>query len=71
MLPPSGDFSFKLTLQMNLPPGVYRIESYVYSEARAKVVSHGPAVTVQVSEGVRFHGSVQLNPRLDFHTGSA
>lgn len=70
-LPSSGEFSLKLTLQMNLPPGVYRIESYVYSEARAQVVSQGPAVNVQVSEGARFHGSVQLNPRLDFRTGTA
>ena len=49
---------------MNLQPGVYRIESSVYSEAKAKVKSSGPAVNVQVSEGQRFHGYVQLNPRL-------
>jgi ABC-type multidrug transport system ATPase subunit len=64
-----GRFALQVQLQMNVQPGVYRVETAVYSESLAKVISRGPNLHVQVGAGIRFDGYSQLNPRLTLEPG--
>lgn len=68
-LPDQGPFQVTARLQMNLQPNVYRLETAVYSEPLAKVVTKGPNLHVQVASGFRFDGPTQLNPRLTVEPG--
>jgi hypothetical protein len=46
---------------MNVPPGIYAIETYFWHRERDREVLNGPATTVQVDEGTGFWGTIQLN----------
>ncbi|MGD8495335.1 MAG: ABC transporter ATP-binding protein [Gemmatimonadales bacterium] len=59
----AGPFELELELQMNLPPGLYALESSLWDNKRQKTVGNGPSAHVQV-EGPRFYGEVQMNPRM-------
>lgn len=63
-LPSSGPFELRLSLQMNLPPGLYLLETITWDRRLARDSSRGPAVTIEVEQGVYFWGSAQLNPRM-------
>jgi len=58
-----GPFELELELQMNVPPGLYALESGLWDNKRQKSAGHGPSAHVQV-EGARFYGEVQMNPRM-------
>jgi lipopolysaccharide transport system ATP-binding protein len=58
-----GPFELELALQMNLPPGLYALESGLWDNKRQRSVGNGPNAHVQV-EGHRFYGEVQMNPRM-------
>ena len=58
-----GPFELELELQMNLPPGLYALESGLWDNKRQKPAGNGPSAHVQV-EGHRFYGQVQMNPRM-------
>lgn len=62
-LPAEGDFRLEATLQMNLAPGVYVVETGVFNEPESLVMATGPTCYVQVAEGPSFTGITQLNPR--------
>jgi ABC-type polysaccharide/polyol phosphate transport system ATPase subunit len=64
-LPERGPFRMDLSLQMNVPVGVYSIESVIYDQRRQRAAAQGPFRTVEVIEGTRFWGSVQLNAQMD------
>jgi len=64
VLPQEGEFQLDISLQMNVPSGVYMVESGVLDDRRADVVSQGPTMSVQVDPGPGFTGSVQLNPQI-------
>lgn len=57
-----GPFDIDVALQMNVPPGVYVVETSVWDGARGRVVRSGPAINVRVTAGASFTGSVQMNP---------
>jgi hypothetical protein len=61
-LPDDGDFRLDVSLQMNVPAGVYMLESGAYDDRRSTLISQGPTMSVQVGQGPSFTGSVQLNP---------
>ena len=65
-LPGEGPFSLQVTLQMNVAPGVYVIETGVYHERLSKAAGNGPTVYVQVDGGQDFSGTNQLNARMAF-----
>ncbi|MFQ5529091.1 MAG: polysaccharide ABC transporter ATP-binding protein [Gemmatimonadota bacterium] len=67
-LPPNGDFEIALSLQMNVPPGLYSVDSFVWDADQMSISHWGPSLTVEVSEGVDFKGSVQLNPELSLES---
>ncbi len=68
-LPADGDFSLRTKLQMNVHPGVYRIETAIFSDGLGEVVSKGPSLNVQISASFRFAGPAQLNPRFEMSPG--
>jgi hypothetical protein len=61
---PAGGFELDVALQMNVPPGIYAIETYVWHRERDRDVLNGPATTIQVDEGLGFWGTIQLNARM-------
>jgi lipopolysaccharide transport system ATP-binding protein len=68
--PPSGPFEIALSLQMNVPAGMYAIDTTVWDGHRMKTSFQGPSLTIQVKESIPFRGSVQLNPELRIEAGS-
>ena len=69
-LPDVGRFDLSVRLDMNLPVGLYALETVVYQMRRQAVVGQGPYTTVQVLEGRIFWGSVQLNADLELHSAA-
>ncbi|HXE56440.1 MAG TPA: ABC transporter ATP-binding protein [Gemmatimonadales bacterium] len=63
-LPEAGAFALVVELQMNLPEGLYAVETYAWDPLRHLETARGPSRTVQVKGGRPFWGSVQLNSRL-------
>jgi ABC-type polysaccharide/polyol phosphate transport system ATPase subunit len=68
-LPERGDFALELDLQMNVATGLYSAETHVWNHKRERDVLIGPSVVLEVQEGIRFWGSVQMNPRMALHGG--
>jgi ABC-type polysaccharide/polyol phosphate transport system ATPase subunit len=62
-LPRMGAFGLSFSLQMNLAPGIYLVESLVWDRMMTRVSFTGPSTNVEVRGGVPFDGLVQLNPR--------
>jgi ABC-type polysaccharide/polyol phosphate transport system ATPase subunit len=58
----AGRFTLEVELQMNVPAGVYVIETSVWDQMHNRRVRSGPAVNVRVTDGTRFIGVAQLNP---------
>ena len=61
--PTAGRFVAEFELQMNTPAGIYAIETNVRDMVSNQRAARGPVVYVQVVDGARFQGSVQMNPR--------
>ncbi len=70
-LPLGGQFELSVRLDMNVAPGVYSIEPYVWSAVKGRDVHTGPTTHVQVLPDPRFQGAVQLNPRMTSRAGHA
>jgi hypothetical protein len=58
---PAGPFEIAVELQMNVPPGVYAVESVILHWQRERDPRTGPATLVHVGGGQGFVGSVQMN----------
>jgi ABC-type polysaccharide/polyol phosphate transport system ATPase subunit len=58
---PSGPFELTVELQLNVPAGVYAIESSVGHWRRGRDARTGPAILVHVDGGPGFWGPVQMN----------
>ena len=65
-LPESGPFDLSISLQMNVQRGVYLIESCAWDRAMERVSFAGPSVSIDVREGLAFHGVVQMNAHAAF-----
>ncbi|MBA3559221.1 MAG: ABC transporter ATP-binding protein [Gemmatimonadaceae bacterium] len=63
-LPESGRFSVEAELQMNVPPGMYTLESFVWDRMMERESFAGPRISVEVRGGEEFAGTVQMNPRM-------
>lgn len=61
-LPAAGRFRVDLGIQMNLPAGMYTLETMVWDSIGERIVSAGPSAPLRVNPGASFFGSVQLNP---------
>ena len=58
---PAGPFRIEVELQMNVPEGLYAIETLAGQWQRERESRQGPAVIVHVSGGPGFWGAVQMN----------
>jgi hypothetical protein len=63
-LPAFGAFEIDVELQLNVPPGVYMLESAVWDQQIGRSSFTGPIAYVEVRGGDEFTGPVQMNPRL-------
>lgn len=63
-LPERGAFDVDVELQMNVPGGVYLIETLVWDRKRTQQAVAGPATYVRVEDEHAFAGSVNLQPRI-------
>ena len=63
-LPDSGTFEAMFELQLNVPPGVYVLESSMWERQVSRTSFIGPTAYLDVRGGEEFSGDVQMNPRL-------
>jgi ABC-type polysaccharide/polyol phosphate transport system ATPase subunit len=63
-----GAFALSIDLDMNVPGGVYAVESVVWDHRREQDVALGPATYVRVEEDFGFWGKVNLSPRMQLLT---
>jgi len=63
-LPENGRFDVEIELQFNVPPGVIAVETAVWDRATHRDLARGPSVTLQLVEGIKFAGSVHMQPRM-------
>jgi hypothetical protein len=63
-LPEEGPFEVAIELQFNIPAGVVSVETSIWDRATHRDVARGPAATLQLVEGIRFAGSVHMQPRM-------
>ena len=61
--PRNARFRFDVVLQMNVSPGLYKLEVCIWDTAQHQDVLTGPNVQVEVMERLRFFGEVQMNAR--------
>jgi hypothetical protein len=63
-LPSDGGARIETSLQMNVPPGVYMVETLVWDRKASLALEQGPAAAIVVEEGSPFSGYVQLNAEM-------
>jgi lipopolysaccharide transport system ATP-binding protein len=63
-LPPAGDYSLTLDIQLNVARGLYLVESYVWDHLMSRESFVGPSAHVDVRGAEEFDGLVQMHPRL-------
>jgi ABC-type polysaccharide/polyol phosphate transport system ATPase subunit len=62
-LPTRGPFEYHFTVQMNLPPGTYFAQAFIWDSLRKQHSIAGPRLPIEVLERLQFYGGVQLNSR--------
>jgi ABC-type polysaccharide/polyol phosphate transport system ATPase subunit len=62
LLPERGEFLVRIRVQLNVAPGPYTIETWVWAEHHATY--RGPRLALDVRPGFEFDGLVQLNPSI-------
>ena len=62
-LPTKGQFEYHFTVQMNLPPGKYFAQAFIWDSAKSQHTIAGQRLQVEVLERMQFYGGVQLNSR--------
>jgi ABC-type polysaccharide/polyol phosphate transport system ATPase subunit len=58
-------FHIETSLQMNVPAGIYLLETLVWDRKTHTALEKGPSTVVVVEEGAVFVGQVQLNARME------
>ena len=67
-LPRSGAFALEFSLEMNVPAGLYGLDSSVRIKEHRGDVAAGPGAHVQVLKGRPFEGQVQPNAQVTLST---
>jgi ABC-type polysaccharide/polyol phosphate transport system ATPase subunit len=62
-LPVNGAFEYELTVQMNVQPGTYQIQAFIWDAISRQEVVTGSSLLVEVIERMPFYSEVQLNSR--------
>jgi hypothetical protein len=63
-LPADQPTCVQASLQMNVPAGIYMLETVVWDRKADRVLAKGPAAAVVIQEGPAFSGYIQLNARM-------
>jgi hypothetical protein len=63
-LPEKGPFEVEIELQFNVPPGVVSVETSVWDRTTHRDLARGPSATLQLMEGMKFAGTVHMQPRM-------
>jgi ABC-type polysaccharide/polyol phosphate transport system ATPase subunit len=67
-LPRDREFEVALTLQANLAPGLYHVDTGVWDRTKQRISRTGPSRMLTVQPGARpFGGTVQLNAEMAVH----
>lgn len=69
-LPERGKFDLTAELQMNVPGGVYLLETLVWDRQRSQQLVAGPATYIRVEDDHSFVGSVNLLPHVSLGRGA-
>ena len=64
-LPNRGGYELSLALSLNVRPGLYLAETYVWNTSASCETGGGPSVRVEVRGGPEFSGPVQMSPVLE------
>jgi len=62
-LPVNGEFEYHWTVQMNVSPGTYRVNVFIWDKASNTQVLIGPDLQIEVLASTPFYGHVQMNTR--------
>ena len=62
---PTGPFELKVQLEMNVPSGMYSLESWLSHGRKEKDDSNGPSTLVHVKGGRSFWGAVQMKAQME------
>jgi ABC-type polysaccharide/polyol phosphate transport system ATPase subunit len=62
--PAPGRFEAEVTLRLNVPPGIYSLETVVKDVTHPREVAKGPLAFVQVAGGPTFVGTVQMSAEM-------
>ena len=69
-LPPAGDFTLLVELQMNVANGLYIADAVVWDKKEQKVIEQGPEVFIDVRDETPFSGRVQMNSKMQLSVGA-
>jgi len=67
-LPEAGPFRMTVTLDMNVGPGIYRVQPFVWDGIRGRELERGDSVVVRVDRVGVGTGPVNLRPRMRLET---
>src|SRR5689334_21563895 len=70
-LPVSGAFEYELTVQMNVQPGTYQVQAFVWDAISGQEIVTGSSLLIEVIERMPFYSEVQLNSRWRIRNGAA
>lgn len=62
-LPVRGEFEYELTLQMNVPPGVYDAQAFIWDSETNRHVTSSERLEIEVFEKMQFYGGTQMNTK--------
>jgi len=62
-LPTTGTFEYYFTVQMNVPPGAFTVQPFIWDSLTQANPAVGPILQIEVLEKLPFYGTVQLNSR--------
>lgn len=62
-LPLCGEFEYHITLQMNVPPGAYQVQPFIWDAVSNRRTISGPRLRIEVLDRMPFYGEVQMNSR--------
>jgi lipopolysaccharide transport system ATP-binding protein len=70
-MPDERSFRVRVVIQLNVPPGAYSLDCFLWDSVVMKEVHLGPTKLIQVQGGAPFLGSVQMNAKAGIVSGAS
>ena len=61
--PVEGEFEYRLDIQMNVQPGTYDVQAFIWDSVRHHEIVHSPRLVIEVLERMPFYNQIRLNSR--------